>query len=153
MARTFSKVFGLAALRLGWAYCPPGVADVLNRIRGAFNVSAPAIAAGVAAIEDAAHLEAAVAHNDRWLPWLTVELTALGLAVTPSAGNFLLVHFPGSEGRTASAADAYLLSQGFVLRRMDGYGLPQALRLSVGSEEANRGVVAALKRFMDGARA
>jgi len=146
MTRTFSKVHGLAALRLGWAYCPPAIADVLNRVRGAFNVSAPAIAAGVAAMEDTAFLEHSISHNDVWLAWLTSELQELGLEVTPSVGNFLLVHFKGA----ASAVDDFLSSRGFVLRRMDAYGFPHALRLSVGTEEANRGVVAALADFLKG---
>lgn len=147
MTRTFSKVHGLAALRLGWAYCPPAIADVLNRVRGAFNVSAPAIAAGVAAMEDAAFLDQSVAHNDIWLAWLTRELEALGLEVTPSVGNFLLVHL----GVPAAAADDFLGARGFVLRRMDAYGFPEALRLSVGTEEANRGVVAAFADYLKGA--
>jgi len=148
MTRTFSKIHGLAALRLGWAYCPLHVADVLNRIRGPFNVSAPALAAGTAAIGDQGFVEQAIAHNEQWLPWLTRELEALGLKVTPSVGNFLLVHFPPDAKRNAAAADATLAEQGFVLRRMDAYGIPGALRLTVGSEEANRGVVAALKAFL-----
>lgn len=148
MTRTFSKIHGLAALRLGWAYCPAHVADVLNRIRGPFNVSAPAIAAGAAAIADQDLVEQAARHNDTWLPWLTRELEGLGLTVTPSVGNFLLAHFPADARRNAAAADAYLLDHGFVLRRMDAYGLPGALRLTVGSEEANRGLVALLKDFL-----
>ena len=94
MTRTFSKIHGLAGLRLGWAYCPEGVADVLNRIRGPFNVSVPAQAAGIAAIEDGAHEEAAAAHNERWRGWLAGEIEKLGLKVSPSVANFLLVHFP-----------------------------------------------------------
>ena len=148
MTRTFSKIHGLAALRLGWAYCPAHVADVLNRIRGPFNVSAPAIAAGAAAIGDQAFVESAVQHNDRWLPWLTAELEALGLDVTPSVGNFLLLHFPTAGTKISAAADSFLTSKGFVLRRMEAYGLPSALRLSVGSEEANRGVVKTLRDFL-----
>ncbi len=148
MTRTFSKIHGLAALRLGWAYCPAHVADVLNRIRGPFNVSAPAIAAGTAAMTDQAFVEQAVAHNDTWLPWLTSALEALGIGVTPSSGNFLLLHFPSGAARNAAAADSYLTSQGIVLRRMDAYGLPQALRLTVGSEEANHAVVQALRDFL-----
>lgn len=150
MTRTFSKAYGLASLRLGWAYCPAHVADVLNRIRGPFNVNGPAIAAGVAAVADQAHLEAAVAHNERWLPWLTDELSGLGLKVTPSAANFVLIHFPAEERLSAKAADHYLSRNGLVLRRMEGYGLPAALRASVGSEEANRALVAALARFLSG---
>ncbi|WP_342644198.1 histidinol-phosphate transaminase [Rhodoligotrophos ferricapiens] len=150
MTRTFSKVYGLAALRLGWAYCPPAIAGVLNRIRGPFNVSTPAQAAGIAALEDKAHIEKAVAHNDQWRPWLTEALTALGLKVTPSVANFVLVHFPDEPGKRAADADAYLLGRGVVLRRMENYHLPHALRLTVGSEEANRATVAALGDFLDG---
>lgn len=148
MTRTFSKIYGLAALRIGWAYCPSHIADVINRVRGPFNLSAPAIAAGVAAINDQVFVERAVAHNDVWLPWLTSELTALGLTVTPSVGNFLLVHFPVTERSSAAAADSFLLDRGFILRRMEAYGLGGALRLTVGSEEANRALVAALREFL-----
>jgi histidinol-phosphate aminotransferase len=148
MTRTFSKIFGLAALRLGWAYCPGSIADVLNRIRGPFNINGPAIAAGAAAIADQAFVERAVRHNDRWLTWVSAELSALGLEVTPSVGNFILVHFPTDRVRNAHAADAYLQNHGFIVRRMDSYGLPGALRISVGTEEANIGVVSCLKAFL-----
>ena len=148
MTRTFSKIFGLAALRLGWAYCPAHVADVLNRVRGPFNVSSPAIAAGAAAMADPEFVERAVAHNDQWLSWLTKELAVLGLVVTPSVGNFVLVHFPTEKSRSAHAADVYLQEHGFVVRRMDAYGMPGALRISVGTEEANRGLIAVLKAFL-----
>jgi histidinol-phosphate aminotransferase len=148
MTRTFSKIYGLAALRLGWAYCPPHVADVLNRVRGPFNISAPAIAAGAAAMADQAFLDRALTHNEHWLPWLTQELQSLGLKVTPSVGNFLLIHFPSDDGHNARSADAYLQDHGFILRRMDGYGLPGALRLTVGTEEANRQLVATLRAFL-----
>jgi histidinol-phosphate aminotransferase len=147
MLRTFSKVYGLAALRIGWAYCPAHIADVLNRIRGAFNVSTPAIAAATAALSDGAHVEQAVGHNSHWLNWLTREIRNLGFEVTDSVGNFLLMHFSAEKGRSAAAADTFLLSHGLVLRRMEAYGLPCALRLSVGSEEANRAVIAALRDF------
>jgi histidinol-phosphate aminotransferase len=148
MTRTFSKIYGLASLRLGWAYCPSHVADVMNRIRGPFNVGTPALLAGAAAIADKAHVERAVAHNDEWLPWLTKELAGLGLEVTPSVGNFILVHFPEEAQHSAPKADAFLINRGIFLRRMEGYGLPGALRLTIGSEEANRAVVAALKEFL-----
>jgi histidinol-phosphate aminotransferase len=148
MCRTFSKIYGLAALRLGWMYGPAHVVDAVNRIRGPFNVSAPAIAAGIAAIEDTAHIEAARAHNERWLAWLTDEIGKLGLDVTPSVANFVLIHFPASKGRTAAEADAFLLKRGLVLRQVKPYKLPNALRMTVGSEEANRLVVAALREFM-----
>ena len=150
MTRTFSKIHGLAALRLGWAYCPEAVADVLNRIRGPFNVSAPAIAAGVAALGDRGHVETSVAHNEKWLPWLTAELEKLGLAVTPSVANFLLVHFPKERGRDADAANAFLQSRAIIVRRMGAYGLPGALRITIGTESENRAVVEALTAFMAG---
>ncbi len=148
MTRTFSKIFGLANLRIGWAYGPATVIDALNRTRGPFNVNGPALAAGTAALADRAHLELAVQHNAKWLDWLTRELGALGLRVTPSIGNFLLIHFPAKAGRSAKDADAFLTARGLILRRVEAYGLPEALRLTVGSEEANRLVVAALAEFL-----
>ena len=148
MARTFSKIHGLASLRLGWGYGPPEVIDVLNRIRGPFNVSAPAIAAGIAAIEDAGHQQAAVAHNDRWLPQMTAALTRLGLTVTPSVCNFVLVHFPATAGRGAVEADAFLKARGILVRRVTAYGLPHALRITLGTAEENDRVTAALSDFL-----
>jgi histidinol-phosphate aminotransferase len=151
MCRTFSKIHGLAALRLGWMYGPAHVVDALNRIRGPFNVNAPAIAAGIAAVGDAAHMEMSVAHNSRWLAWLTEEIGKLGLEVTPSVANFVLIHFPEAKGRTAAEADAFLTKRGLVLRQVSAYHLPHGLRCSVGSEEANRLVVSSLAEFMNGA--
>jgi len=148
MTRTFSKIYGLAALRLGWAYGPAHVIDALNRIRGPFNVSAAAIEAGAQAVADARFVEEARAHNDRWLPWLAEAIGQLGLEVTPSVGNFLLIRFPVESRRTAAEADAYLLSRGLILRRLDAYGIGDGLRLTVGSEAANHAVVAALEEFM-----
>src|SRR4026208_1950169 len=107
MTRTFSKIYGLAALRLGWMYGPAHVVDAVNRIRGPFNVNAPAIAAGIAAIEDTAHQERAREHNAKWLPWLTEEIGKLGLAVTPSVANFLLIHF--ADSKTAADTNAFLM--------------------------------------------
>jgi histidinol-phosphate aminotransferase len=150
MTRTFSKIYGLAALRIGWAYCPAAVAEVLNRIRGPFNLSAPSIAAGAAAMQDTAHIAAAVEHNERWLAWLTAEIGSLGLAVTPSVGNFLLIHFPGDAAKGAAAADAFLKSRAIIVRRVTGYGLPHCLRVTIGTENENRAVVAALAAFVGG---
>ena len=148
MTRTFSKIYGLAALRLGWAYCPAAVADVLNRVRGPFNVTAPSLAAGVAAIGDRAHVEVAVAHNEKWLPWVTAEVEKLGLKVTPSVGNFVLIHFLTEKARDAASADELLKSRGIILRRVSAYGLPNALRMTIGTEDDNRTVVAALAKLM-----
>ena len=94
MLRTFSKIYALGGLRLGWAYCPAPIADVLNRVRSPFNVNAAAQAAGVAALADVAAVDRAREHNDIWLPWFTRELRALGLTVNPSVGNFVIVRFP-----------------------------------------------------------
>ena len=148
MCRTFSKIHGLAAVRLGWLYGPAGVVDALNRVRNPFNVNTPAMKAGIAAIEDAAHIEKSVAHNSKWLAWLSKEIAALDLEVTPSVGNFILIHFPDAEGKSAADADAFLTKRGLILRRVAGYGLPNCLRMTVGTEEANRLVVAALKEFV-----
>ncbi len=148
MTRTFSKIYGLANLRLGWMYGPPHVVDALNRVRGPFNVNGAALDAGAAAIADDVHVGKAIEHNERWLPWMAAKLAGLGLEVTPSVGNFLLVHFPATAGRTAPEADAFLTSRGLILRRMDAYGLSGALRLTIGDEAANEAVVAALKEFM-----
>ncbi len=148
MTRTFSKIHGLAALRIGWAYAPEPICDALNRIRGPFNLNAAAIAAGIAAIEDTAHVEMAAAHNAKWVPWVTQEISALGLQVTPSVANFVLIHFPQTHGRTAVDAELYLTARGLVLRNVGSYGLPHALRMTIGAEEANRLVVAALSDFV-----
>jgi histidinol-phosphate aminotransferase len=149
MFRTFSKLHGLAAMRLGWMYGPPHIVDVMNRVRGPFNVNAPALAAGIAAIEDRAHQEMAIAHNDVWLPWVAGELEKIGLTVTPSVGNFILFHFPVG-GKTAADADAFLKSKGIILRAVAAYGLPQCLRMTIGTESDNRAVIAALRAFMAG---
>ena len=150
MTRTFSKIHGLAAARIGWAYCPQPIADILNRIRGPFNLAGPAIAAGAAAIADTGHADKAAAHNDTWLAWLASEIQQLGLTVTPSVANFLLVHFPEGAATSAAAADAFLQERRIILRRVDGYGLPGALRLTVGTEAENKRVVEALAGFMNG---
>jgi histidinol-phosphate aminotransferase len=148
MLRTFSKIYALAGLRLGWAYCPPAIADVLNRIRGPFNVTAPALAAGVAAVEDVAALARARAHNDHWLPWLSERLAALGLDLTPSVGNFVLPRFPDEPRHNAATAFAFLQSRGILTRQMGAYGLPQHLRITIGTGEEMESVAVALADFM-----
>jgi histidinol-phosphate aminotransferase len=124
--------------------------DAINRMRGPFNVNTAAIEAGIASVLDREFTARSVEHNHKWLSWLTEEFQKLGLRVTPSVGNFMLVHFPDDGRHSAEAADAYLTSQGFILRRVTGYGFPNALRMTVGTEEANRGVVAALAEFLKG---
>ena len=148
MTRTFSKIHGLAGLRIGWMYAHEAIIDACNRVRGPFNVNALAITAGAAAIGDRAHVERAVEHNEEWLGRVCEALETLGLRVTPSVGNFVLIHFPAEAGKTAADADEYLSQRGFILRRVAGYGLPDALRMTIGSEEANLGVMDALKGFM-----
>ncbi len=148
MTRTFSKIHGLAALRIGWMYGPAEIVETMNRVRSPFNLSSAALAAGAAAIGDKAFVEQAIAHNNEWLEWVTIELQALGLDVTPSVGNFVLVHFPDVAGKRASDADAYLVSEGVVLRSTASYGLPNALRMTIGTEEANRAAVAAIGAFL-----
>jgi histidinol-phosphate aminotransferase len=148
MTRTFSKIHGLAALRLGWAYGPADVIDALNRVRGPFNVSTPAVAAGVAAIEDSEFAERSADLNARELPRVTEALRLAGLTVTPSVANFILAHFPDKAGRRAADADAFLRTRGLIVRRVDSYGLPNALRITIGAEPQNDALIAALQDFM-----
>src|SRR5271169_4210966 len=116
MTRTFSKIHGLAGLRIGWGYGSAHVIEALNRVRGPFNLNGAAQAAGVASLDDAAHIEGAIAHNARWLPWLAAAIGELGIEVTPSVGNFLLLTFPKQAGQTAADADAFVSTRGFILR-------------------------------------
>jgi histidinol-phosphate aminotransferase len=150
MTRTFSKIFGLSALRLGWMYAPREVIDVVTRVRGPFNVNAPAQAAGIAALQDTQFLDNAIAFNEHWMPWLENEIAALGLKIHPSSANFVLVEFPDEPGKGAETAYQYLLARGIIPRRLDNYGLPKCLRFSLGLEDENREVVAALKEFLAG---
>ena len=108
---------------------------------------------GVAAINDSVHSEASIIHNDTWLPWTTAEIEKLGLKVTPSVGNFILIHFPADKARGAEAADAFLKSRAIIMRRVTGYGLPNCLRMTIGTADENKAVVAALADFMKSARA
>jgi histidinol-phosphate aminotransferase len=148
MTRTFSKIHGLAGLRVGWAFCPASVADVLNRIRGPFNVSLPAQRAAAAALRDRRHVEDAVAYNEKWKSWLTEHIRRTGLRVDDSVTNFILIHFPPDGPHTAKAADAFLSARGLVLRGVTNYNLPHCLRLTIGSESANHRVAAAFAEFM-----
>ncbi len=147
MTRTFSKIHGLAALRLGWAYCPPAVVDVLNRVRGPFNVSQAAQSAGIAAVRDLEHCARSRRHNKQATARFAAAATAAGLTVFPSVGNFVLVRFPGGAS-AAEAALATLRRQGILLRGMAAYGLPDCLRITIGSDEDMRDTMQALQDFL-----
>ena len=149
MTRTFSKIYGMGGIRLGWAYCPTAVADVLNRIRGPFNTSSSALAAGQAAVEDVDFFELARRHNEYWRAWLSDELIKIGLNVVPSAANFLLVRFPQRPGCDAASADTFLRAKGIIVRAVGSYGLPDCLRITVGREDEVGAVATALAEFSE----
>lgn len=151
MLRTFSKVFGMGGMRVGWCYAPPAIVDALNRVRGVFNVNIAAQAAAVAALAEPGWVEASVAHNTKWRGWLMAALEQVGISCWPSVGNFFLADFATSE--RAAAANAHLQSRGIIVRAMGSYALPHTLRITVGSEEECRAVAAALADFMAGATA
>lgn len=148
MTRTFSKIYGLAGLRIGWCYGPKPIIAALERVRGPFNLNSMAIAAGAAAIVDQAHVTRAADFNRKWVEWLTEKIESLGLRVTPSVGNFILIHFDEASGKSAQEADRFLTGRGLILRAVTAYGFDNALRMSVGTEQANQLVVAALSDFL-----
>jgi histidinol-phosphate aminotransferase len=150
MTRTFSKVFGLGGIRLGWCYGPPGVIDVLNRIRGSFNVSVAAQVAGIAALQEKGWVEKGCAHNAEWRPRLAAGIEAAGIKVWPGEGNFVLADFGIAE--TANAADLFLRQRGLIVRRVGAYGLPQCLRITVGTAEECGMIIEGLSDFMKQAR-
>ncbi len=145
MTRTFSKIYGLGGARLGWAFAPPAVIDVLNRLRGPFNVSSLAAAAGIAALGVPGWVAEGRAHNARAREWLAARLRAAGLRVHPSEANFLLVDF-GSPER-AIEADGFLRARGIIVRHVRSYGLPNCLRVTIGTDEECELVAAALAAF------
>lgn len=146
MLRTFSKIYGLSSLRLGWGYFPPNIADVINRVRGPFNVSAVAQVAGIAAVKDKKYTAYAKSHNTAWLEWVSDAIEKLGFTVHPSIANFVLVEFKDPK-KTAHAANEFLNKRGIIPREVAGYGLPNCLRITIGTEEENHALVAALKDF------
>ena len=148
VTHTFSKIHGLAALRVGWGYAPAPIADAIDRIRPPFNVSIPALEAAVAALADTEFQAKSLAHIEQWRPWLTQQLGGLGLNVTPSGANFILVEFPKTPGKTAAEAEVFLARHGLIVRGVANYGLPDALRITIGLEEHNRALVAALAEFL-----
>jgi histidinol-phosphate aminotransferase len=145
MTRTFSKIFGMGGARLGWAYAPVPVVDVLNRVRGPFNVNAPAMAAGIAALAEPGWVEKSVAHNAEWRERLTGALRASGIGAHPSEGNFILADF-GTPAR-AKAADAALRARGLIARAVAAYSLPHCLRITIGTAEECGMVEDALAAF------
>jgi histidinol-phosphate aminotransferase len=147
MTRTFSKIHGLAGLRIGWMFAAPAVCDVINRIRGPFNTALMQQLVGAAAIRDQEHVKRSTEHNAKWLAWITAEIRKTGLRVDDSAANFVLIHFP-KEGKTAKAADEFLMKNGVILRGVASYGLPDCLRMTVGTEEQNRLAVSLLQQFV-----
>lgn len=151
MTRTFSKTYGLAALRIGWGYGNTETVEVINRIRMPFNTAMPAQAAAAAALADQAFLGEVREFTIRWRRWLTDELRAAGLEVVDSQTNFVLMRFPRKPGATAEEANRYLAARGFLLRWLPGQGLEDCLRLTIGTEEQNRAVLTHLREFLAGA--
>ena len=148
VTHTFSKLHGLAALRVGWAYAPAAVATAVDRIRLPFNTSIAGQAAAIAALGDDEFQAQSLALVEQWRPWLTQQLGGLGLEVIPSSANFILVGFPHTEGRTAAEAEAFLARRGLIVRGVASYGLPNHLRITIGLEAHNRAVIDALAEFL-----
>ncbi len=145
ITRTFSKIHGLGGLRVGWGYGPQGVIDVLNRLRGPFNLSTAQQDAAEAAILDRDHVERCRSENARLRAWLTVALREIGVPCDDSEANFVLARFDSVS--EAEACDAHLKANGLIVRRVGGYGLPGCLRITVGDEPACRRVVHAIAQF------
>jgi len=145
MTRTFSKLYGLGGLRIGWGYGPAPIIDVLNRVRGPFNLSAAALAGAEAAIRDSDYVAHCRAENSKWRAWLADALAASGVPSDTSCANFILARFAGQQ--EAESCDEYLQSQGLIVRRVTGYNLPNALRITVGDEIACRRVATAVEEF------
>ena len=149
MLRTFSKIYGLAALRLGWLYAAPAVVDVLNRVRGPFNVNAAAQAAGVAAVEDIGFVDRSRTHNERARDRTATRLAALGYTVWPSVANFLLVDFAALGPGAADRAGAFLKTRGVLVRGVGAYGLSDCLRVGIGTDEEMDIALQAFTAFRD----
>ncbi|MCK8457791.1 histidinol-phosphate transaminase [Sphingomonas faeni] len=152
VTRTFSKIHGLAAERIGWGYACAPIIDAMHRIRAPFNVTTAGQAAAVAAIADTGFVEATRAHNDTWRGWFVEQIGQMGnagLRCVPSKANFVLVLFEGKL--TADAAYHGLMEAGYIVRWLPGQGLPNALRITIGTEEETRGVTAALRNLVESA--
>ncbi|MBS0298037.1 MAG: histidinol-phosphate transaminase [Proteobacteria bacterium] len=145
--RTFSKIYGLAALRVGWGYGAPEVVAAMDRIRLPFNVGRPAQAAAVAALADAGFVERSVAHVRKWLPRMSEAFRGFGLEPAPSATNFVTVGFP-KVGATAAETEAFLASRGLIVRGLTNYGLADHLRVTVGTDFETEALLSAMtERF------
>ncbi|MCC6914365.1 MAG: histidinol-phosphate transaminase [Rhodospirillaceae bacterium] len=147
--RTFSKIYGLASVRLGWGFGAKNIVGVMERIRSPFNVSRPAQFAGLAALADRDHVARTKAHTKKWLAIGLQRLRGLGLKVGESHGNFLLPEFPKVPGKTAAECDAFLQENGIIVRRVDGYGLPNHLRVTIGDEEEMTVLLDVMAAFME----
>jgi len=147
ITRTFSKIHGLAALRVGWAYASEALISAMDRIRAPFNTSIPGQLACAEALFDDEFQRRAVELVERWRPWLAQQIGGLGFEVFPSAANFVLARFPQEPGRTAAEAEAFLAARGVLVRGVANYGLPDFVRVTVGTEEQNRAFVDALAEF------
>ncbi|VAX03415.1 hypothetical protein MNBD_ALPHA03-1037 [hydrothermal vent metagenome] len=146
VTRTFSKIYGLAGARVGWAYGPASILDILNRIRGTFNVTAASQAAATAAVQDRDHMAKAKAHNLKWVSKMSRALENIGLTVTPSQGNFILVHFPGGAEQSV-ATDKFLRTKGIIVRPVGNYDLAGALRITIGTSAENEALLATMAEF------
>ena len=146
--RTFSKIYGLAALRVGWAFAHPNVIDALNRVRGPFNVNAPGQAAAEAAVRDQEYVAYCALQNEVWRDWLAKKLDAAGATSPRTHCNFVLPHFGVDGPRSAAAADAYLKTRGLIARRLENYGMPGHLRITVGAPDDCLAVANAVAEFM-----
>jgi len=144
VTRTFSKVYGLAGLRVGYALSHPSVADMINRVRQPFNVNTIALAAALAALDDAEHLKRSVETNRAGMAQLQAGFDALGVRHLPSAGNFVMMDC----GRPAPAVYEAMLRQGVIVRPVGNYGLPNHLRITIGTREQNERMLAALKKAL-----
>lgn len=147
MLRTFSKIYSMGGMRLGWMYAPAYVLDLLHRFRSPFSVNRLAQYAGIAAINDRATAKKCFEHNAKWLKQLPQRFADMGLKMTPSSTNFVLVHFPETHHKAADA-DLYLQDKGFIVRRVTGYGLPNALRITIGTDEQMEELLSHLADFM-----
>ena len=145
MTRTFSKIYGLGGLRVGWGYGPREVIDVLNRIRGPFNLATAALVTAEAAVRDGAYVRKCQTENAKWRDWLARTLAEMGVPSDTSTANFVLARF--ADTAEAEACDAHLRSEGIIVRRVASYKLPHCLRITVGDESSSRRVAHAIGQF------